>query len=307
MKILCLFAGAGYKEPNPFTLFRDNADAVHHVTNFSQLIDLDLWQSQLPFNNMKYTQLLIGMYQLTLFHSIEPLISNFQLDCAGYSLGGVCAFLASAKASPEAIKEVLAYRTQLMITPLAKQKYDLLSISGPFEYETISALCTQYQCAIAIINVQNHLVIGGHKDHLEQLRAAFPKNQVTQSQFLQVSLPSHTPFYLSQKEELKIFLSTMNFEKIHYPLYSPINCSKSTNIVELEALLDQELYSTLHWNKLCELIKEYNYDLIIDLGPGQTMTSLMHLAKIQFPIITCSEYKNINGLHKVLAQKLMQL
>ncbi|MFT4058018.1 MAG: hypothetical protein QM652_00555 [Legionella sp.] len=52
-------------------------------------------------------------------------------------------------------------------------------------------------------------------------------------------------------------------------------------------LLDKELYSTLHWNKVCDLIHEYNYDLIIDLGPGNAMIHFLNENAFIDELISC--------------------
>ncbi|HBB53003.1 MAG TPA: hypothetical protein DCZ80_03785 [Legionellales bacterium] len=67
------------------------------------------------------------------------------------------------------------------------------------------------------------------------------------------------------------------------------------NAQEETKLLDQELYTTLQWHKLCQLIPEYKYDLILDLGPGDAMSKQLKMININIPVFTFSHYKSITG------------
>lgn len=294
MNILCLFAGQGFHHSNLFNMFRNNPQALELIKEFSQLISVDLLEDNLAVNNPYYSQLIIGAYQFILFRMLEPLLAVHSLDFAGYSLGEISAYLASTQAPTTTAYQVLSYRTQLMTSILSKkpvEHYDLLLVSGNFELEIMGLLCHRYRCFIAIVNTQ-HLVIGGTVTNLKKLQSKLP----LVSKFLAINLPSHTPLYQDNMGLLQQFLASMQLNKLRYPLFSPIKLSKIYDCKEEESLLDQQLYSCLYWDKICNLINEYHYDLIIDLGPSAFVSSLLKLQNRDIALIITAQYKSIDGI-----------
>ncbi|MFV0821620.1 acyltransferase domain-containing protein [Tatlockia micdadei] len=306
MNILCIFAGQGYQEDNLFTFFNEDQASQtilqHHLTAMN-LLDNKSQSIKDPF----YTQLIIGGYQMTLFNRIKSFFKGHQLNFAGYSLGEVAAFLASIEASPEEINRVLAYRTQLMTSLIKKHcesDYDLLYINGAFNLEEVSALCADQHCYLAIINSEKQLVVGGKVTDLKRLINRLSDAHLKKAQFLEIHLPSHTPLYKNQQGLFHHFLNTLAAENLLYPIINPIKLGKVYELEEEKELLDKEIYSPLQWQKICELINEYQYDLIIDLGPGEAMTHFLDNKRSR--VITASRFKKIAGFCKVVSSACNQ-
>lgn len=311
MNILCLFGGQGSLQSDLFKACMEDPLTSKKIKEFSKLAGIDFGQTSLTLSDPYYVQVLIGCYQLSIFWRLEPFLKTQTLDCAGYSLGEFSAFLASTQASPSVAYQALSYRTKLM-TSLLKQKpktyYDLLAIKGDIHITDIQALCTHYECFIAIRNVAQGLVLGGRVMNLKQLQVEL-KRKGSKSKFLNIQLPSHTPFYAPQNGKLKEYLSHLNLESLHYPLFNALRLSKIYDKGEEEKHLDEELYTTLRWDKICELILEYRYELIIDLGPGSALTRFLQLtpsplSNHKLPILTLADYKSINGFMEVLKNRL---
>lgn len=306
MNVLCLFSGQGIERQNLFTLMLNDLDALDYINQYSQAASFDFLHSNLLLEDPNYSQIIIGVYHLALFHQLKPLLAHHHLDCAGYSLGEVSAFLASTQATAAAAYQVLSYRTQIMTSLLREQPithYDLLFITGAFDRQIMSTLCQRHGCFIAIINLQQHLVLGGRVDDLRKVQQDLSALKVTQSKFLNIHLPSHTPFYQNKKGQLQCFLSSMNLNVLQYPIFNPLKGGKVYDSIEEQILLDQELYTPLPWDNVCQLISEYQYDLIIDLGPGQSMTSLLKLTKADLNILTVAEYKSISGVMNAIRKQ----
>ncbi len=306
MRILCVFAGQGYRENNLFTFFQENNQALHRLSEFSSLTNIDFLQPNPPLTDPHFTQLIIGVYQLTLFSMLKPLFNPHQIELAGYSMGEVSAFLASINASLEDSIKLYNYRTKLMIT-LLDQAYDLLSIRGNFDVAEVKAACARHHCYVAIVNSQQHLVLGGKIVALNQLLAKL-QDRIARANFLEVRLPSHTPYYADKKGLLLTFINeNLPQSSLLYPIISPLELIKVYDSDEEKQMLDQELYTSLQWHSVGELISAYQYDLIIDLGPGTAMSTILteinpQLAEVK-RVIT-AQYKSLNGLLHALTQLL---
>lgn len=283
MNILCMFAGQGYQDNNLFDFFDNIAIPTELRTR--------------SISNPDDTQVIIGTYQLTLWRTLAPLLNTHSVSFAGYSLGEVVAFLASIQATAQEIHDTLNYRTQLMSALPSNAAYDLLYIHAVVNEETLHSICQEHDCAIAIVNSDSQYVLAGTVSQLTSLLAHLSSTHVQNSKFLNIHRPSHSPVYTSKRGLFKQYLNTLNAKILHYPIISPIHLTKIYTLAEEQELLDQELYTTIQWQKVCALIREYQYDLIIDLGPGDAMTNL--LQPINSRLLTTAHFKRISGFLKV--------
>lgn len=302
-RILLLFAGQGYNSPDLLNLFMTHDLSLSYLKELSVAAEFDLIQSAGTINNPKYTQFIIGAYQLTLFRALSTLLSSQHVECAGYSLGEVSAFLASINASPKHCMSVLSFRTQLMTSLLNEQSpnvYDLMSIYGQFNLKKITSLSQEYHCHIAIINSEEQCIIGGQVRDLMRLKERLSSAGLKKATYLSIHLPSHTPFYSSKSGEFYQYLvQLLEKEHLSYPVLNPLELKKIYKIEEEIMLLDKELYSCLKWFKVNQLIMEYKYDLIIDIGPGRILTNLLMEQSLNHgtaKILTVADYKTIQGI-----------
>ena len=306
MKILFVFAGQGYRDNNLFAFFQENHQAMQHLIKFSSIANIDFLQPSVPLTDPRFTQLIIGVYQLTLFNMLKPLCNQHQIELSGYSLGEISALLTSIDASLEDSIKLYTYRNQLMAT-LLNQNYDLLSIRGNFNLAEVRAACTRHHCYIAIVNSEQHLVVGGKIAKLKLVITEL-QHQIARVEFLEVHLPSHTPYYLDKKGCLSKFMNeNLPQTNLIYPILSPLELTKIYDFDEEKRLLDRELYTSLQWYSVCELIGAYQYDLIIDLGPGTAMSTILTAANPQLSEIkriTVSQYKHLDGLLHALIHVL---
>jgi [acyl-carrier-protein] S-malonyltransferase len=309
MKILCLFAGQGYHDLHLFHFFQGNEEASILLQHLSQAIELDLLNTNWNLKSPYQAQLIISAFQFCIFNLLAPFLTSHQVNLAGLSLGEVSAFLASMDATPEAFFQTISFRTTLMTSIFHDQdkfEYDLLSIRGPWVLEDIQTLCQHYQCGVSIIYSEQHFILAGQIKNLKKLLKKLGQDYPIQHHFLGVHVPSHSAFYAHLQglfyQELTSFFS----KPLHYPILNPLELRIIYNAQEEKKLLDQELYTPLQWHKLCQLIPEYQYDLIVDLGPGDTMSKQLKMMNIDIPIFTFSHFKSIHGALKAFKNLVNQ-
>lgn len=305
MNVLCIFSGQGNTAENLLSFFQNDKEISNYIEQLSQLMKINFNQPGL-INQPNYSQFIISAYQLSLFHTIQAMFNTHTLTLAGYSLGEVSAFLASTNASPKKINEVITCRTQLMTSLLNETNliaYDLISIYGAFDFNELQKKCSEYECYIAIINSAQRVVVGGQVPSLNKLINALTSTSL-KIRFLSVHLPSHTPLYANKQGLFKQALLALCLSPLKYPLISPLKLCKIYASEEEIEFLDKELYSTLHWDKVCELIKEYQYELIVDLGPENTMRHLLNLGEHSDKLIAAADYKSSIGFKIALLERL---
>ncbi len=298
MNILCLFAGQGYQDDDLFLFFQNHPEAKKILLELSYIDKIDLLNPNCSLKSPYFAQYMITAFHFCIFNFIAPLLSSHQVNLAGYSLGEVSAFLASVGATHEELYQTIAFRTALMtsLIPMKdKFEYDLLSIRGPLNLEEMKKLCRKYHCEVAIINSEQHIILAGRIKDLKLLLANLSSIYLSSSHFLEIHLPSHTPFYANKKGMFAKHLDSLFFQELNYPILSPLELCKIYNTEEEKKLLDKELYTTLEWFQLCKLISEYQYDLIIDLGPGDSLSKQLKALNIHTPVFTFAHYKHLRG------------
>ncbi|KTC75945.1 putative malonyl-CoA acyl-carrier-protein transacylase [Legionella birminghamensis] len=302
MRILFIFAGQGYQDNNLFDYFQEDQETLALMESFSSMSQLNLRGPNLPIDKPRFAQIIIGCYQLILFSKIRPFLANHQIELAGYSLGEVSAFLASIHGDAGQSIALLEQRTQLMNALISEaaivDNYDLMSIKGEFDWDNIQTLIAESHCYIAIINSHKHLVIGGKCADLKQLVERLSSEGMRQAKFLNIHLPSHTPFYQQASSDFKQFLNKSYSDCVmEYPIINPLILKKVYTAEEERKLLAQELQQSLDWFNVCNLIKEYQYDLIVDLGPGDSMSKILGASGASFTaaLTSASHYRSLNG------------
>jgi [acyl-carrier-protein] S-malonyltransferase len=303
-KILVIFAGQAYREKTLFHLFQKDERVLCYLKDYSAKAGIDLLADDLPLSSPLWVQIILGSYQRILFKRLEPLLCSYHVDLVGYSLGEISAFLASIDASADESIQLLRYRTQLMTTDLHGELYDLLAVKGRWVFEKIATLIEQYHCHIAIINSPQHLILGGKVVDLNKLITVLQQQQLEHAKFLAIERPSHTPFYRPQVEKFKLFLQQHYAKKtLRYPIMSPLQLCKITQTKTECSLLADELQMTLQWQKVCNLIHDYQYDGVIDLGPGSAMTAILMDSGNEFAAeqwITAANYQTLAGFLKAI-------
>lgn len=309
MKILLMFSGQGDANSNLFQMFADDDLALNYVSQLATAASINIAEhSADDLRNPRLAQILIASYQLTLFKSIEDLISTSQLEFAGYSLGEVSAFLLSIQAEPKIAIEVLRQRTFLMVSNIniANEAYDLVSFIGTFDIKMVQQLSSVESCGIAITISNSHVVLGGTISNLDKLLKKLSDLYQCQIKYLNVQLPSHTPIYKEQSAEFsKFILSTIPNGRLRYPIISPVQLQKIYDDQHEAQLLGDELCTTLDWKSVSMLISEYKYDLILDLGPGAALSSFLKEVHVDPSLlVTVSNFQTIHGLRNKITQKM---
>ncbi len=302
MKILLLFAGQGYIKPDLYQIFTTDPKAIKWMQSVQKQLKLDLPNDASKVIDPVFTQRLISLYQLGMCSLLAPQLEQHDIELVGYSLGEVSAYMFSIGLGIPEIDSCIKYRTQIMmdrLSPGEENDYNMVSVYGRFKLEDINEWCKKYGCFVAIINADNHVVICGKIKNIQSLLLN-QTHYINKSHFLSIPLPSHTPLYNLQSQQFEQFLlKNYSHKKMKYPILSTLFHEKNLDNKLQISLLSSALSKPLEWYKINHLIEEYQYDLILDLGPGQAMSAmLMEQDKFKFDkkIIRFSEFKTIAGI-----------
>jgi malonyl CoA-acyl carrier protein transacylase len=309
MKIMVLFNGQGGGHSNIYRLLQQEETGKEYLLQASKILGQDLLDRTISIANPLTCQMLIGVYQIGMFSVLQQMLHGCEITLAGYSLGEIVAFLASVNASVESAISTLQFRTTLMQSIFKENvgAYDLLSIHGPFSLEEIKAICLEFHCEIAIINSSNHFIVGGEIANLQKIISKLSDFRA-HLQLLSIMVPSHTSYYKDQSPLFTQFLQNQfPNASLRYPILDALSSERIESSQYEMVLLGKELSCCLNWHKICQLIPEYGYELIIDLGPGATQTALLQEGGTLLhrqEVITIDDFKSIEGLKDYISKHI---
>ncbi|KTD55337.1 acyltransferase domain-containing protein [Legionella quateirensis] len=303
MSLLIAFSGQGLQDANMFKMLAEDDFGRQWLNDASQQIGLELQDKKIVaqychdtvYAQLFLTVLSVGSYQAL----IQKTGLSPQLLC-GYSLGELSAYAASARLSIKELCSLSYKRAELMqqVTTevAAGESCGLVALKGNIDLNSAQRLSTRFNCPIAIINADDHYILGGLATHLELLLNEAKSHGVRTTKRLEVNLPSHTPLLIKATDA---FLSSLEHYQ-HYVMHIPILNSLTNELIssskEMIPILAKELSQTLHWNKVMKLAPEYGTDIFLELGAGSSLKKMYLAENAQCRAYSLDDFATINGL-----------
>jgi [acyl-carrier-protein] S-malonyltransferase len=300
MSLLIGFSGQGFQHAQMFDRLKNNEKGKLWVEEASEIIHLNLLDENIIekyLYDSVYAQLFISLLSVGVFRLLEQAnLKNFMdVRLCGYSLGETSAFCASAGLSLEELCETVERRA-LFMKKAAELKGDggLGVLKGNITLERVQVLTQKYGCYIAIINDNDHYIVGGLKSLLEPLLEEAKKQGVNKAEPLLVNLPSHTPILAEASINFLDYLKIFKNKRLRYSILNALTGELKNNTDEIISIISNELSHTLYWQKVMAIAKEYNIIRFLELGPK---SSLKNMAQPYFSeTYAVEDFSTIEGL-----------
>ncbi len=305
MPLLITFAGQGLQHAKMYRLLKTTSTGHDWLVQAGEKLNLDLFDDacvETACNDEISSQVLITVLEVGLFRELN--LQNVLL--AGYSLGEITALCASANLELADIILLVQQRAKLMhdaATLITNESSGLIALKGNLNLSTAQQLAKKHQCYLAIINADDHYIIGGFEKDLTLLIDSALQLGVKTAKSLRIHLPSHTPLLNSAREPFLKFLQ-QNFSKrtLTFPILNALQSEVVHDTTTLLPLLANELCQTLEWGRTMAIAHELGYPCAIELGPDASLQK-MFLEVNPSLIAYCSEdFSTLDGL-KNTAQK----
>lgn len=294
MRLGILCPGQGSQSLQMLDILKDNLCAQEVLNIAKQYVPNEVFtdtKEELIFKN-EYAQVLICATQLALWDAIKNEIPTPSLF-AGYSLGELSIYGCVGSLSYEESIS-LAHQRALMMNASSPKDARLLS-SQNVSYRKIQALCEKTGVYIAIVNVDNHFIIGGENKKL-RIFEDLAKEEGASIKALSINVASHTPLLKKASESFLTLLEKQNFKTPLIPTISSIDCDfiyeKDTAI----ATLSKQISQKIQWKNSLETMLEYGCDTVLELGPGNVLSKMLQKLDPNINIRSVSDFKTIQGV-----------
>jgi len=205
---------------------------------------------------------------------------------AGYNLGEYAALHAAGGISfPDGLYLLTKY-AHFYQEALPALDVGILHIKG-ISTITLEKACKessqgQYSAHIALYNSPTDHIVSGNTQALEVVRGIIAADPEATIKELPVAVGLHSPLMNQVMEKQAVYLEKVDFKDLSIPLI----CSAQSCIVEnaehVRKRIIEHINTPINWTKVINALAPY--DLIIEVGPGSTLTTMV---KEKYPDKLC--------------------
>lgn len=238
-------------------------------------------------------QPLIFAQQMMLWQCLRDRLPR-PLCAAGYSLGEMAACSVAGAFGASAGIALCAERAALM-DAAADGEYGMLAVLG-LEEALVQKLVDGTGLAVAIRNAPRHLVLAGPRcgigEITERLQAAGASRLVP----LAVQTPSHTPRLALASIAFARQLEQLPDGRLAFPVFSAIDATPARSVRPALLALARQISNPLDWAACLQAIQEMQPDVVLEIGPGNTLARLFGELAPEIPVRATDDFRSADGV-----------
>ena len=258
----------------------------------SELLSEDLWRlcQQGPLeklNQTVHTQPILLTASVALWRLWQQQGGSKPLFMAGHSLGEYAALVCAECFTFAAAVRLVAERGRLMQAAVPEGMGAMAAIIG-LDPLTLTRLCHELVdknqvLAPANYNAPGQVVVAGHAVAIDKLVESAKQYGAKLAKRVPMSVPSHCPLMIPAAEQLKQYLTTVDFYPPKIPVVNNVGvCVEHTPVAIKEALVNQ-LFSPVRWVEIIQYLDKVaaawrlESDTVVSLiecGPGKVLAGL---------------------------------
>lgn len=304
MSLLVAFSGQGSQHSKMFNLLSADAFGKIWLQEASDVLHVDLFDEasvEKACCDVIQVQCLLVVLSVGVFYALKKQANITPAFMCGYSLGEVSAFCASTNMSLINICELVSKRA-LFMQQANTSAGSLAALKGNINLHQVQKLVEKYACYIAIINGDDHYIIGGRESAVDAALMTARANGVPKVERLAVKLPSHTPLLAKATTKFAAYLQSVNPGEMQYPILNALTQELIFSANAMLPILAKELSETLHWDSVMRIAAEYGASCFLELGPG---AALKNMAQSIIPALKAYQmegFSSLDGLAEIVSK-----
>ncbi|MED4116320.1 ACP S-malonyltransferase [Priestia megaterium] len=283
-KVAVIFPGQGSqvmgmgKDLISLPLFAQRLEKVAELANLT-LDEFFQPKNMKIIEKTEIVQPYIFVISVTLHELISKEYSLKPILFGGHSLGEFSALVASGMLSFEAGFELVKVRGSLMGEACNKTKGGMLAVLSP-EKELFSLLHDEVKeqhntIKIANYNSANQLVISGADESIKEFKNVIENKLKARAIPLKVSGAFHSGLMNEANKDFSHYLDFTKFQAPLAPIVMNVSGEAELNKSNIFSLIKEQMISSVLWKKSMETIESFQPDLVLEIGPGRVLSSLI--------------------------------
>jgi len=210
---------------------------------------------------------------------------------AGYSIGEVSMYGCAGAFSRTDILSLASLRAEEM--DRACSDGGMAAVIGLKE-EQIEAICACGNVYKAIVNGADHFILAGLKGNIENAIEDCKKAGASKTVRLNISTPSHTPLMNDAVKPFEKKLASLKCNLPSSPFLAGINGLEVFNEEQMRNALCSQICHTIDWRKCIEAAKDYGCRVFLELGPGNSLSTMVLESDGSLEARSVSEFKDFS-------------
>lgn len=212
---------------------------------------------------------------------------------AGYSAGELAAHAVAGSYDAATCLQLAVHRAACM-DAASPANAGLLAVLG-LERRSVEALCAGHGVSVAIINGDDHVVLGGLRADLQALRAV-AEQRGARCVALPVSVPAHTPLLAAAANAFAQLLDDTPLQVPRLPLLAGINGHRVATLDQVRDTLAGQIAQTVQWQAVMQQAVERGARVFLELGPGSALSRLARELHPQLQARSVEDFHTLEGV-----------
>jgi [acyl-carrier-protein] S-malonyltransferase len=298
MRLAIVFSGQGQQSAEHFQTLQTMVSPETAAQLSKQLPDA--WHNAAvhceTLGQNRIAQPFIFAFQLQWWHELQPLLPR-PICAAGYSLGELAACSAAGAFDMQQGITLAAQRAACM-DDCIQTPAGLMAIMG-LSLNDIEKITTSSNTHLAIINPEQHYVIGGLEQDLQHVGQLAHEQGAMRVVRLSVQTPSHTALLQSATPAFARHLAPYrNKAPLTFKVLSAMDGRAAMLAAQaLDALADQ-ISHAMDWVACLQAIRELQPDAVLEIGPGRAMARMWNAIYPDIPARAIDDFRSPLGIQK---------
>lgn len=306
MTLAILCSGQGLQHAAMFSLTGDGPAAADLFAHASNLLggrdprDLVRTETDDALHDNRLGQLLCTLQPLAV-HAALGGAGLGRLIVAGYSVGEVPAWAIAGLFAPASALDLAVKRAEAMDAASAPGD-GLLFVRG-LTSATIEALCVRHGVAVAIVNPDDAVVLGGAGPALEAAMEGARQEGADRLVRIDVKVASHTPRLAAAVASFRRDLDAIAVARaVPAPvrLFSGIDASPVLDVLSGLDKLAAQINQTVHWSDCLAACVEAGASAFLECGPGRALADMAASAYPNIPSRSIEDFRTLQGVREWL-------
>ncbi len=286
-----------------FDLIADNKAAQLALAEASAAAGVDVVlaarAARQLFDN-KVAQPLICAYQLAAWAALKPLLPPPHLF-AGYSVGELAAYGCAGALSARDTVALARQRADFMDQETSGQA-GLLAVRGLSE-RAITQLCADCGTEVAIVNGEQHCLVGGALASLSQFAALATRSGATVQQ-LKITVAAHTSSLVKAGDRFRLALENSTLSAPATAVLAGTSGQAVRQRSDVVATLSEQISRTVQWSQCLDAAYERGCRVFLELGPGNALTRMVRERFPQALARSVDDFRSLAGAAEWVARYL---
>lgn len=294
--------GQGAQHPKMFDLALQSEAARDWLAAYSAATGVDVVALAANGENLfsnRNAQLLICGAAIATWTALRERLSQPELFI-GYSVGELAAYGCADAWTVQQIG-VLVPQRALLMDQVAPANAGMLAIKG-MDAAAVDGICQRYRLELAIINGDDHFVLGGLRSDIETAAA-----EITAAghwcKALDVAIPSHTSVMQAAAQAFREVLISMPPQPLSAPMLAGINGLAGPE-ASIAQTLSAQIAQPVRWQDCMNTTLERGVTVVLELGPGRALSRMFEELGTGVEARSAEDFRTLDGIARWVETRL---